>query len=85
MEETVEVGGSVTIIAAFATCIIELLSQYTFNDYAQGVLTLGGIVFLFYKIKNAKLDAKLKQRILKEGGKIEPKEKQRLFKRTKKK
>lgn len=82
MEDTLEVGGSVTIVAAFATCIIELLGQYSFNDYAQGFLTIGGIVFLFYKIKNARLDSKLKQRILKEGGKIEPK--QKLFKRSKK-
>lgn len=85
MEDTLNVGGSLTIVAAFTTCIIELLSQYTFNEYMQGFLTFGAIIFLFYKIKNARLDSKLKEKILKEGGTIEPKQTlQRLFKRTNK-
>jgi len=84
----VNIGGSATFLAAFSTCIIELLSQYTFNDYVQGILMVIAIVYGFYRIKNARLDAKIKERSLKNGISIEQKKKegpiQRLFKITKK-
>lgn len=85
----VNIGGSATFLAAFTTCIIEFLSQYTFNDYAQGILMVIAIVYGFYKVKNSILDAKIKERSLKDGIRVEEEEKetpvQRLFKRTKKK
>ena len=58
--EVAEVGGLLSALSCFGMCAIELVSTYSFNQYIQGILTVGGVVYLFYKIKNARLDAKLK-------------------------
>ena len=85
--EYVNIGGTLTITAAFLSSIIEWLSGYSFNDYVQGVLTIGGVVFLFYKIKMARIDIKIKERELKSGVKVTLTKKQgdikqKLFKKT---
>lgn len=84
--EVAEVGGIFSALSGFGMCIIELVSTYSFNEYIQGLLTVGGVVYLFYKIKNARLDAKLKSKVLQDELEKVKKEvpKQKLFKRTKK-
>lgn len=84
--ELAEVGGLFSALSGFGMCLIELVSTYTFNQYIQGLLTVGGVVYLFYKIKNARLDAKLKSKVLQdELEKVKMKApKQKIFKRTKK-
>ena len=46
--------------------VTELFSDMTFNDYAQAILTVGGMIYLFYRIKNSRLDAKIKEKQLKD-------------------
>ena len=62
--DAAQAGGIFSAIGAFVMYVLEVLSDMSFNDYAQGILTVGGIVYLFYRIKNSRLDAKLKQRDL---------------------
>lgn len=84
--EVAEVGGIFSALSGFGMCVIELVSTYTFNEYIQGLLTIGGVVYLFYKISNARLDVKLKKKVLEDDYQKVKKEvpKQKIFKRTKK-
>ncbi len=84
--DVAEVGGLLSALSGFGMCAIELVSTYSFNQYIQGILTIGGVVYLFYKIMNARLDAKLKRKVLEGDYQKVKKEapKQKIFKRTKK-
>lgn len=59
-----QAGGWTTVGGSLFLFIMEQLADLTVNDFLQGLMLLGSIVFLFYKIKNARLDAKLKKKEL---------------------
>lgn len=84
--DVAEVGGLLSAVSGFGMCFVELVTTYTFNQYIQAILTVGGVVYLFYKIVNARLDVKLKKKVLEDEFQKVKKEapRQKLFKRTKK-
>jgi len=59
-----QAGGWTTVYLSIGLTVLEWLGETTVNDILQGVLLLGSIVFLWFKIKNSRLDAKIKQREL---------------------
>lgn len=54
--------GLATLISTAAIGIGEHFAHLNFNDVIQGIIGTGGIVFLFYKIKNSRMDYKIKKR-----------------------
>ena len=63
--EVAQTGGWLTVSASIGLTFVEWLRLIPVNDILQGVMLVGSIVFLYYKIKNARLDAKIKkQKIL---------------------
>lgn len=54
--------GLATIISTALIGIGEHFGSLNFNDIVQGFIGVGGIIFLFYKIKNSRLDYKKKKR-----------------------
>ena len=61
-----QAGGIASTTMSFSMYVLELFSDMTFNDYAQAILTVGGVIYLFYRIKNSRLDAKIKEKQLKD-------------------
>jgi len=61
-----QAGGIASTTISFSMYVTELFSDMTFNDYAQAILTVGGMIYLFYRIKNSRLDAKIKEKQLKD-------------------
>jgi len=60
-----QAGGWTTVVGSLFLTVMEWMGEMTVNDFLQGILLVGSIIFLFYKIANARLDAKLKRRELK--------------------
>lgn len=54
--------GLATIISTALIGIGEHFGSLNFNDIVQGFIGVGGVIFLFYKIKNSRLDYKKKKR-----------------------
>jgi hypothetical protein len=61
-----QAGGWTTVVGTFFLWVLEWLAELTVNDFLQGVMLIGSIIFLWYKIVNARLDAKLKRKVLKD-------------------
>lgn len=61
-----EAGGWSTVAGTLFLSAMELMEQLSVNDVLHGILLLGSIVFLYYKIANSRLDAKIKKRQLDE-------------------
>lgn len=61
-----QAGGWTTFYLAATTWLLELLTHVTINDIFQYVLSAGGVIFIFYKIKSQRLDMKIKQHTLRE-------------------
>jgi hypothetical protein len=59
-----QAGGWTTVAGSLFLFIMEQLADLTVNDFLQGLMLVGSIIFLFYKIKNSRLDAKLKKKQL---------------------
>jgi len=59
-----QVSGWVTLLTAGLSGVIELVSQLKVDDTLQILLSIGGLIFLFYKIKNARLDLRIKKKQL---------------------
>lgn len=66
--------GLATIISTALIGIGEHFGSLNFNDIVQGFIGVGGVIFLFYKIKNSRLDYKVKKRDYDKG--IEEKKKE---------
>lgn len=64
--EGAQAGGWTTFTLAATTWLLEILTHVTINDIFQYILSAGGIIFIFYKIKSQRLDVKIKQQTLKE-------------------
>ena len=69
MADTFESGGfnvgAVLLIGySLISTIYEHLTTQVVNDWLQILLAIGGGVFLFFKIKNSVLDAKIKKKQL---------------------
>jgi len=58
--------GGTTFIASISLYSMEWFNLVNINDILTTVSLLGGLFWLFYKIKNARLDSKLKQKELDE-------------------
>jgi len=56
--------GLVLTGATVTMSILEVLSSVYINDGLHMLATIGALVFLYYKIKNSRLDAKLKEQNL---------------------
>jgi hypothetical protein len=54
--------GFATVISTALIGIGEHFAHLNFNDVVQAVIGVGGIIFLFYKIKNSRIDYKVKKR-----------------------
>ena len=61
-----QAGGWTTVASSIFLTVLEWMGEMTVNDVLQGILLVGSIVFLWYKILNSRLDAKLKRQELKE-------------------
>jgi hypothetical protein len=71
--DVAQTGGWMTFVGAALANIIEWLGKIPVNDYMQVLLSIGGVLFIFYKIytqkiiaKNEKLDTKIKEEQLKQ-------------------
>ena len=62
-----QAGGWTTVVGSLFLTIMEWFGEMTVNDFLQGILLVGSIVFLWYKILNSRLDAKLKKKQLKDS------------------
>jgi len=62
-----QAGGWTTVVGSLFLTIMEWFGEMTVNDFLQGILLVGSIIFLWYKILNSKLDAKLKRKQLKDS------------------
>jgi len=62
-----QAGGWTTVVGSLFLTIMEWFGEMTVNDFLQGILLVGSIVFLWYKILNSRLDAKLKRKQLKDS------------------
>ncbi len=58
--------GGVTFIASISLKSIEWFNLANINDLLTTVSIVGGLVWMVFKIKNARLDSKLKQKELDE-------------------
>ena len=58
--------GGATFIASISLKSIEWLNLANINDFLTTVSIVGGLVWMLFKIKNARLDSKLKQKELNE-------------------
>jgi hypothetical protein len=63
--DAAQAGGWLTVGGSILMTVVEFFGV-SINDVLQGIVSVGGIVFLWYKIKNARLDSKLKKRKLEE-------------------
>ena len=62
-----QAGGWTTVVGSLFLTIMEWFGEMTVNDFLQGILLVGSIIFLWYKILNSRLDAKLKRKQLKDS------------------
>jgi len=58
--------GGTTFIASISLYSMEWFNLININDVLTTISLVGGLFWLFYKIKNARLDSKLKQKELDE-------------------
>ena len=54
--------GFITVISSVTMSSVEMLSAMNINDTIQSLIGIGGLVFLFFKIKNSRIDYKIKKR-----------------------
>tara|TARA_R110000868_G_scaffold277672_1_gene537451 strand:- start:926 stop:1174 length:249 start_codon:yes stop_codon:yes gene_type:complete len=54
--------GFATVISSVTMTALEFATIFSINDTIQGVVSLGGIIFLYYKIKNIRIEYKIKKR-----------------------
>lgn len=59
-----QAGGWSTVFGSLILSVGEWLGEFTVNGFLQGIMLVGSIVFLYYKIMNARLDSKIKKRDL---------------------
>lgn len=59
-----DLGAYALIGYSLFSWFFELFSAHDVNDFLQILLGAGGLVFLFFKIKNSYLDAKIKKKEL---------------------
>jgi len=64
--DVIEGAGWTTFFLAVGSGIIELLTQIKLNDILQLLLSIGGLVFLWFKIKLIILDVKIRKKTLNE-------------------
>lgn len=62
--ELADAMGFTTMVSSIGLAIGDWLDITNVNDWLQFFVTLGGIVWLWFKIKNSRLDAKIKKKIL---------------------
>jgi hypothetical protein len=61
-----QAGGWTTVAGSVVLSIMEWIGHLTVNDVLQGILLVGSVIFLYYKILNARLDSKIKKKQLKD-------------------
>jgi hypothetical protein len=61
-----QAGGWTTVAGSVFLSIMEWIGHLTVNDALQGILLVGSVIFLYYKILNARLDSKIKKKQLKD-------------------
>ena len=59
-----QAGGWTTVGGSIFLTVMDWLGTMTVNDFLQGVMLVGSIIFLAYKILNSRLDAKIKRKQL---------------------
>jgi hypothetical protein len=59
-----QAGGWTTVVGTVLLNIMEWIGHLTVNDVLQGMLLVGSVIFLYYKILNARLDSKIKKKQL---------------------
>ena len=71
-----QVGGWLAVSTGIGTGVVELVSKWKVDDTVQILLSIGGLLFLCFKMYNSYLDSKLKKQNYKLNDIIE-KEKQK--------
>jgi hypothetical protein len=67
-----QAGGWSTVAGSVFLWVMELLGNMSVNDVLQGILLVGSIVFLYYKMLNARLDSKIKKKQLNDDSSKKP-------------
>lgn len=77
------------MLNGFEKGFFKFILNISLSDFFQGILTIGTVIFLYFKIRNSGLDVKIKSNLLRkekrEKKHKQEQPKQRLFKLTKKK
>ena len=64
MSQTAESGGWVAYFSGLLAGFFNLITYENINGFITILLGIGGLIFIFYNIRNKRLDTKLKQREL---------------------
>lgn len=77
------------MLNGFEKGFFKFILNISLSDFFQGILTIGTVIFLYFKIRNSGLDVKIKSNLLRkekrEKKHKQEQPKQKLFKLTKKK
>lgn len=68
-----QAGGWSAVVSSIMMSMMEWAVGLTVNDVLQGFMYAGSALFLYYKIVNSRLDAKMKRNALKEDKEDEQK------------
>lgn len=66
-----QVSGYTTVVATVGMSLLDWIGSIPINDGLQFMVSLGGFVFLFYKIKGQRLDNELKKKKLLEDNSVD--------------
>jgi hypothetical protein len=61
-----QAGGYTTIGGYISLTVMEWITHMTFDNVLQSAMGIGGLIFLGYKIANARLDRRIKKKQLKD-------------------
>ena len=71
-----QAGGWTTVAGSAVMAIVEWFSTITINDFLQGIMLVGSLIFLYYKIQsqklnvqNQKMDMEIKRKTFEESSK----------------
>tara|TARA_R100001244_G_scaffold131366_1_gene104519 strand:+ start:2937 stop:3173 length:237 start_codon:yes stop_codon:yes gene_type:complete len=60
-----QIGGWLAVSTGIGTGVVELVSHWRVDNTVQLLLSLGGLVFICFKINNSRIDTKIKKQELK--------------------
>ena len=59
-----QIGGWLAVSTGIGTGVVELVSKWHFDDTLQIFLSVGGIIFLCFKINHTRMEIKIKKQEL---------------------